>query len=106
MVDTGFAPTAEQCERLIDRHGSRRSRPLRGHACTNGSGGLYSTGDDMAIWLRHNLEANETLALSHAVYWQRQSLTAAIGFDEPTARCPASVSAGSAWRPTAPSLRC
>ena len=38
----------------------------------------------MAIWLRHNLEANETLAISHAVYWQRQSLTAAIGFDEPT----------------------
>ena len=50
---------------------------------TNGSGGLYSTGNDMALWLRHNLDdANETLALSHAMYRPRRALPAAIGFDE------------------------
>ncbi len=50
---------------------------------TDGSGGLYSTGNDMALWLRHNIEdADGTLALSHAIYRQRQALPAAIGFDE------------------------
>ena len=50
---------------------------------TDGSGGLYSTGNDMARWLRHNIEDTDgTLALSHAVYRQRQGLPAAIGFDE------------------------
>ncbi len=37
----------------------------------------------MAIWLRHNLDdPAPALRLSHAVYRLRQSLTAAIGFDE------------------------
>ena len=84
MVDTGFAPTPEQCQRLMTGTGLGSPGPCVDTHATNGSGGLYSTGDDMAIWLRHNLEANETLALSHAVYWQRQNLAAAIGFDEPT----------------------
>ena len=41
----------------------------------------------MAPWLHHNLADNDpsawpTLALAHAVYRQRQIMTAAIGFDE------------------------
>lgn len=41
----------------------------------------------MARWLRHNLDAANPaawpiLTLAHAVYRQRQSMTAAIGFDE------------------------
>jgi CubicO group peptidase (beta-lactamase class C family) len=51
------------------------------------SGGVYSTADDMVLWLRHDLaRANPavrpTLALTHAAYVQRQDLEAAIGFDE------------------------
>jgi D-alanyl-D-alanine-carboxypeptidase/D-alanyl-D-alanine-endopeptidase len=106
MVDTGFAPTAEQCERLMTGTGLGGPGPCVDTHATNGSGGLYSTGDDMAIWLRHNLEANETLAMSHAVYWQRQSLAAAIAALTSRRRWPASVSAGSAWPPTAPSPHC
>jgi D-alanyl-D-alanine-carboxypeptidase/D-alanyl-D-alanine-endopeptidase len=49
---------------------------------TDGSGGLYSTGNDMAVWRCHNLMQYDTLAMSHAVYLQRQSLSAATGFDE------------------------
>jgi len=50
---------------------------------TDGSGGLYSTGNDMLRWLRHNIEDPDgTLALSHAVYRQRQAMPAALGFDE------------------------
>ena len=41
----------------------------------------------MALWLHHNLADNDPgvwpiLALAHAIYRQRQAMTAAIGFDE------------------------
>jgi D-alanyl-D-alanine-carboxypeptidase/D-alanyl-D-alanine-endopeptidase len=83
MADTVFAPTPEQCRRLMIGSGLGGPGPCVDTRATDGSGGLYSTGNDMARWLHHNLEdPNETLALSHAVYRQRQDLPAAIGFDE------------------------
>ena len=82
MADTGFAPTPEQCKRLMAGTGLGGNGPCVDTSATDGSGGLYSTGNDMARWLHHNLATDETLALSHAVYWQRQNLSAAIGFDE------------------------
>ncbi len=83
MADTGFAPTLEQCARLMTGSGLGGAGPCVDTRATDGSGGLYSTGNDMARWLRHNIEdANGMLALSHAVYRQRQALPAAIGFDE------------------------
>ncbi|VTZ49182.1 D-alanyl-D-alanine-carboxypeptidase/endopeptidaseAmpH [Methylocella tundrae] len=83
MADTGFAPTPEQCKRLMIGSGLGGAGPCVDTHATDGSGGLYSTANDMARWLRHNMdESNETLALSHAVYRQRQALPAAIGFDE------------------------
>ena len=83
MEDTGFSPTPEQCKRLMIGSGIGGAAPCVDTQATDGSGGLYSTGDDMARWLRHNLDdANETLALSHAVWRQRQAMPAAIGFDE------------------------
>jgi hypothetical protein len=65
----------------------RRAEALRRHECRRGSDGLYSTGNDITLWLPHNFAANDpavgpTLALAHAVYRQRQAMTAAIGFDE------------------------
>jgi D-alanyl-D-alanine-carboxypeptidase/D-alanyl-D-alanine-endopeptidase len=61
--------------------------PCTDSSAPEGSGGLYSTGDDMALWLHHNLAESDpvvspTLALAHAVYRQGQGMTAAIGFDE------------------------
>ncbi len=82
MKDTTFMPTAEQCERLMAGTGLGASTKCEDTHATDGSGGLYSTGNDMAVWLRHNLAHNDTLAMSHAVYLQRQNLSAAIGFDE------------------------
>jgi serine-type D-Ala-D-Ala carboxypeptidase/endopeptidase len=83
MADTGFSPTPEQCKRLMIGSGIGAPASCVDTRATDGSGGLYSTGDDMASWLRHNLDdANETLALSHAVWRQRQAMPAAIGFDE------------------------
>ena len=83
MTDTGFAPTPEQCGRLMIGSGLGGAVPCTDTHATDGSGGLYSTGNDMARWLRHNLgDTNGVLALSHAVYRPRQSMPVAIGFDE------------------------
>ena len=83
MKDTGFSPSAEQCARLMIGSGLGGAASCVDTHATDGSGGLYSTGNDMARWLRHNLtDANGVLALSHAVYRPRQSMPSAIGFDE------------------------
>jgi D-alanyl-D-alanine-carboxypeptidase/D-alanyl-D-alanine-endopeptidase len=82
MNDTTYTPTPEECKRLMQGSGLGASATCEDTSATDGSGGLYSTGNDMARWLRHHLEPNDTLALSHAVYRQRQDLRAAIGFDE------------------------
>jgi D-alanyl-D-alanine-carboxypeptidase/D-alanyl-D-alanine-endopeptidase len=83
MADTGFAPTPAQCARLMIGTGLGGALPCLDTHATDGSGGLYSTGNDMARWLRHNIEDPEgILALSHAIYRQRQAIPSAIGFDE------------------------
>ncbi|WP_207790567.1 D-alanyl-D-alanine-carboxypeptidase/endopeptidase AmpH [Polymorphobacter fuscus] len=83
MVDTGLVPTPDQCARLMVGSGLGGSFPCGDTRATGGSGGLYSTGDDMGRWLVHELaDPDGSLGVSHAVYRQRQALQAAIGFDE------------------------
>jgi D-alanyl-D-alanine-carboxypeptidase/D-alanyl-D-alanine-endopeptidase len=89
MVDTVLEPSEAQCARLMTGYGipGAEAEPCVSTAEIGGSGGLYSTGDDMVRWLRHNLSRNDpaawpTLALSHALYLERTTLDAAIGFDE------------------------
>ena len=83
MVSTSFTPTPQQCARLMVGSGMGGPAPCGNTRATEGSGGLYSTANDMARWLRHNLaDQNGLLALSHAVYRPRQAIPAAIGFDE------------------------
>jgi serine-type D-Ala-D-Ala carboxypeptidase/endopeptidase len=82
MADTTLKPSEEQCARLMTGTGLDADAPCTDTSATGGSGGLYSTGNDMARWLRHNLALDDALVLSQAVYWQRQALAAAIGFDE------------------------
>ena len=88
MPDTTLDPNQEQGGRLMTGSGCFDSgSPAENTEATQGNGGLYSTGNDMARWLRHNLDAANpaawpVLTLAHAVYRQRQSMTAAIGFDE------------------------
>ncbi|HET6192913.1 MAG TPA: serine hydrolase, partial [Trebonia sp.] len=47
MTDTGLAPTSEQCARLMTGSGIGGPGPCADTEATGGSGGLYSTGDDM-----------------------------------------------------------
>ena len=83
MTDTVFAPTPGQCARLMVGSGLGGAAACVDTQATDGSGGLYSTGNDMARWLRHNLnDTDGALALAHAVYRPRQALDAAIGFDD------------------------
>ncbi len=83
MADTTLQPDAEQCARLMTGSGLGGPAACGDTQATGGSGGLYSTGDDMARWLRHNIGDPEgKLALGHAVYRPRQALQAALGFDE------------------------
>ena len=85
MADTVLAPTPEQCARLMVGTGLGGAASCADTRATEGSGGLYSTGNDMARWLRHHLADDDgggVLALGHAVYRQRQSMPAALGFDE------------------------
>jgi serine-type D-Ala-D-Ala carboxypeptidase/endopeptidase len=53
MKDTTFAPTPEQCKRLMVGSGLGGPGPCVDTHATDGSGGLYSTGNDMARWLHH-----------------------------------------------------
>jgi serine-type D-Ala-D-Ala carboxypeptidase/endopeptidase len=87
MPDTTLDPNQEQCGRLMTGSGFGGPTKCANTEATQGNGGLYSTGNDVARWLRHNLDtanpaAWPVLTLAHAAYRQRQSMTAAIGFDE------------------------
>ena len=89
IVDTGVAPTDEQCARLMTGYGipGADGAPCVSTANIAASGGVYSTADDMVLWLHHNLARADpaawpTLALTHAAYVQRQDLAAVIGFDD------------------------
>jgi serine-type D-Ala-D-Ala carboxypeptidase/endopeptidase len=89
MADTTFAPTAEQKQRLMQGHGFG-GEPLPdvpSGSVNVGSGGLYSTADDLVHWLRWHLdrfsaEDAELRLLDHAAYLPRDGLTAVSGMDE------------------------
>jgi serine-type D-Ala-D-Ala carboxypeptidase/endopeptidase len=83
MKDTTFTPTFEQCARLMIGSGLGGPASCVDTHATNGSGGLYSTANDMALWLHHNIaDKDGAFALYHAIYRLRQTMPAAIGFDE------------------------
>lgn len=86
MNDTGVTPTKDQCDRLMLGSGIGGPGPCVESVATEGAGGVYSTGADMATWIKYNLEMSRTgwevPTIAHAIYRQRQSLHTAIGFDE------------------------
>jgi serine-type D-Ala-D-Ala carboxypeptidase/endopeptidase len=89
MPDTVLEPSEEQCARFVTGYGipGAGAEPCVSTVNIGGSSGLYSTADDMVLWLRHNLARTDpavwpALALTHALYLERAALDAAIGFDE------------------------
>ena len=84
LVDTTAKPTAEECARLMSPDLRRGSYPCIDQTPEAASGGLYSTADDMALWMRAQLAAGRVgpaRGISQAVYVRRDALARAVGLD-------------------------
>jgi D-alanyl-D-alanine-carboxypeptidase/D-alanyl-D-alanine-endopeptidase len=77
MHETGFTPTAAQCARLLQ--GARDEGPCTDTQNSAASAGVYSTANDMAIFLRYLLDGQSPAA--QAVYLDPASLTSVQGLD-------------------------
>jgi D-alanyl-D-alanine-carboxypeptidase/D-alanyl-D-alanine-endopeptidase len=84
MKDTTADPSAEQCARMMAGDPRRKSWPCFDRSGSAASGGVYSTANDMAAWLRHQLapgaEGDER-RVSQQVYVERNALRYASGLD-------------------------
>lgn len=89
MRDTGFSLTEEQKKRLMQGHapdGTVMPVVPTGSVIV-GSGGLYSTPNDLLRWMRWHLDRfeqkdAEARTLDHALYLMRDGLKTASGMDE------------------------
>lgn len=83
MRDTTYTPTTEQCARLMIGKGSG---PCKNAIAAIGSGGVYSTPQDMQIWMqqffdRRRGHKTSTLVQERKVYFNRHQLTSLKGMD-------------------------
>ncbi len=83
MADTGTALRDDQRSRLMTGYNADNTpaEPLDGSEIMQASGGIVSTGDDMARWLRHNLAGTDATTLAQAAYRSRQSFDAVVALD-------------------------
>jgi D-alanyl-D-alanine-carboxypeptidase/D-alanyl-D-alanine-endopeptidase len=84
MKDTTAAPTPEACARLMAGDAARRPWPCFDRSGDAASGGLYSTADDIARWMKHELApgaAADERRISQAIYVDRSALKRAEGLD-------------------------
>jgi D-alanyl-D-alanine-carboxypeptidase/D-alanyl-D-alanine-endopeptidase len=89
MADTVFSPSDEQRARLMQGHGFD-GEPLPDVPTGSvifGSGGLYSSVNDILTWLEWHLDRfsardAEMRLVDHAVWLQRDGLSPVYGFDE------------------------
>lgn len=89
MKDTSFAPTNAQKRRLMQGHdfdGKAMPDVPTGDVIV-GSGGLYSTPNDLLRWMQWHLNrfgkaGAETRSLDHALYLVRDGLDTVSGMDE------------------------
>jgi D-alanyl-D-alanine-carboxypeptidase/D-alanyl-D-alanine-endopeptidase len=84
MTDTSAAPTPVQCARLLAPDAARALPACGDESGRAASGGVYSTANDMARWLAHQLAPNpsgDERRIGQAVYWRRDQLAYASGID-------------------------
>ena len=85
MADTTASPTPAQCARLLDPDPARPPKPCVDQTGFAASGGLYSTANDIGLWLKGQLAAgvdkDPVRKVSQTAYIQRSVLKAAIGLD-------------------------
>jgi D-alanyl-D-alanine-carboxypeptidase/D-alanyl-D-alanine-endopeptidase len=89
MKDTVFNPRPDDDARLMQGHNFDGSTMVTAHTPTSiqCAGGLYSTANDMARWMRWHLDRFATTdrdlrLLDHAAYLYRDGLTTVAGVDD------------------------
>jgi len=86
MKDTTFTPSPDQCARLIVP--AKSPSPCNNSLAAIGSGGVYSTPDDMGRWMQQFLSSDVHTRSAHAdrlqtMIYQRSQLTKVEGMDVP-----------------------
>jgi D-alanyl-D-alanine-carboxypeptidase/D-alanyl-D-alanine-endopeptidase len=84
MADTGAVPAADACARMMAGDPGWNPPPCVDTSYMASSGGLYSTGNDMARWMQSQLAAgapDATRQISQRIYVQRDQLAYASGVD-------------------------
>lgn len=86
MKDTTFTPSPDQCKRLMVAE--KGASPCGNALAAIGSGGVYSTPDDMMRWMQQYLSSDVYQRTSQAdrmqtLIYQRHQLTKVIGMDVP-----------------------
>lgn len=86
MKDTTFTPSPDQCARLIIP--AKSPSPCNNALAAIGSGGLYSTPDDMGRWMQQFLSSDVHTRSAHTdrlqtMIYQRDQLTKVEGMDVP-----------------------
>lgn len=81
LADTTLAPAAEQCGRLMET--GRTDHPCAPTFAIDAMGGVYSTADDMARWMRAELRAEpgSPRALAHEPVVTRAELKRVVNLD-------------------------
>ncbi|MGL4858227.1 MAG: D-alanyl-D-alanine-carboxypeptidase/endopeptidase AmpH, partial [Enterobacteriaceae bacterium] len=83
MKDTTYTPNSAQCARLMV---GRNAGPCRSAVAAVGSGGVYSTPNDMQKWMQQFLadkhgRRGAVLSKEHKIYFTRNQLTSLKGMD-------------------------
>ncbi|MCI0288393.1 D-alanyl-D-alanine-carboxypeptidase/endopeptidase AmpH [Cronobacter sakazakii] len=86
MKDTTFTPSPDQCKRLMIAE--KGASPCNNTLAAIGSGGVYSTADDMMRWMQQFLASDFHRRSSQAdrmqtLIYQRTQLTRVVGMDVP-----------------------
>ncbi|MBM7343363.1 D-alanyl-D-alanine-carboxypeptidase/D-alanyl-D-alanine-endopeptidase [Pantoea coffeiphila] len=86
MKDTTFTPSPDQCARLIIP--AKNPSPCNNSLAAIGSGGVYSTPDDMGRWMQQFLSSDVQARSAHVdrlqtMIYQRSQLTKVEGMDVP-----------------------
>lgn len=86
MKDTTFTPSPEQCSRLMVAE--KGASPCTNTLAAIGSGGVYSTPDDMGRWMQQFLSSDMQARSPQAdriqtMIYQRDRLTKVVGMDVP-----------------------
>ncbi|KFC83303.1 D-alanyl-D-alanine-carboxypeptidase/endopeptidase AmpH [Buttiauxella agrestis] len=86
MKDTTFTPSPDQCKRLMVAE--KGASPCDNTLAAIGSGGVYSTPDDMMRWMQQFLTSdfhrrNTQADRMQTLIYQRAQLTKVIGMDVP-----------------------